>query len=58
VNNPNTALWLYVAIIFTQFLASPTWARVRSAITDATKIKAAQGATDNTQTSGTGPHTP
>jgi hypothetical protein len=54
VSDPSLALWLYIAIIFTQFLASPTWGRVRGAITGATVKKANEVSDGNTQTSGTG----
>jgi len=53
VNDPNLALMLYISIIFVQFLFSPTWGKVRTAITDATKAKAATSG-GNTQTSGAG----
>lgn len=60
MNDPSLAIWLYIAIIFVQFLASPTWGKVRTAITDATKQKAnaASGSgAGNTQSTGTGDHT-
>jgi hypothetical protein len=56
MSDPNLALWLYISIIFVQFLASPTWGRVRTVITDATKAKAAVS-DGNTQTSGAGTQT-
>lgn len=57
MNSPSLAIWLYIAIIFVQFLASPTWGKVRTAITDATKAKASAADSKGTQSTGAGQHT-
>jgi hypothetical protein len=56
MSDPNLALWLYIAIIFTQFLASPTWGRVREAITTATTAKATKSASVGGAASDPGTH--
>jgi hypothetical protein len=39
MNNPNLALWLYVAILAMAFMFSPRWGEVLKVIGDGTKAK-------------------